>query len=159
MIDSFVSCSNVRVSFDHSPSLHPPPYPPPRLLITPWGQTTGFPRFNDDEEEDASPSSNRLLKKLLFEFSTDLSVSRLFAVCVFVPVLCFLPILKYTSVCVCMCVSILTLKLFTLLREDQSPCCYFYSSPAHREQRKPSRQGVDGGKEVEQTRKKKQADE
>lgn len=31
---------------------------------------------------------------------------------------------------------------------------FFFSSSAHRERRKPGRQGVDGGKEVEQTRKK-----
>lgn len=56
-IDSFVSSSNVRVSFDHSPLLRPPPYPPSHLLITPWDQATDFSPFNDDdEEEDASPS-------------------------------------------------------------------------------------------------------
>lgn len=124
-IDSFVSGSNVRVSFDRSPPLHPPLFPPSHLLVTARGphnrlssllMTIGM--------EDVSMPSKCLLKDSLFEFSTYLSVhdGRSLSVC---------------SRCVCLHslkaiavrMSVLTLKQFALLCEEQSLCCYFLFFP------------------------------
>ena len=161
-IDSFVSGSNVRMSFDHSPPPRPPPYPPSRLFITLWDRTTGFPPFNDDDEkEDASPHHGKASwRDLLLECVTGPSVSQLSAVsvCLFLRCVSFLS-LKDATVCVCVCVSALTPKLLALLCEDQSPCCYFLLFPCLQRAKEGWQTGGGWRERSRTNKKKKQADD
>lgn len=147
-IDSFVSGSNVRVSFDHSPP--PSPTTPaafPTSSLPRGGPHNRQPSPLMTERRRMSPRLGNVYRRnRCLNLAPIRLFWRLFAICVCL----FLPrLFTEPESYGCARVSVtLTPQLFALLCEEQSPCCYFLFSPpppfAQGERRKTGRQGVDG---------------
>lgn len=128
-IDSFVSVSNVRVSFDHSPP--PSPTTPaafPTSSLPRRGPHNRLPSPLMTERRRMSPRlGNVYWRNRCLNLAPIHLFWRLLAICVCL----FLPrLFTEPESYGCACVSTLTLQLFALLCEEQSPCCdFFFPTP------------------------------